>query len=155
HDEFVRALIAHVETHTGCARAEIVARLALAQNSLDEAAIFTIHGFASRALSDTPFAAGLPFAVEVITSDDTIRDDVVGDFWRRHVASAACAPALASYLINRRDSPESFPRIVARRTAKPLAELRFPPGIGDTAPDPAALVARFAEARECWMRDRR
>ena len=32
--------------------------LKLALHSLDDAAIFTIHGFASRALADTPFAAG-------------------------------------------------------------------------------------------------
>ena len=155
HDAFVPALVARVEARAGCTRADVVARLALAQNSLDEAAIFTIHGFASRALSDTPFAAGLPFAVDLVTSDDAIRDDVVGDFWRRHVASGACPPALAAFLIDQRDSPETFARIVARRIAKPLAKLRFPAVAGDgRAPDPAALVAQFAHMRACWPRDR-
>jgi len=153
-DDFVRELLARVEAHTGRTRAEIVARLEHAQNSLDEAAILTIHAFASRALADTPFAAGLPFAVELVSDDGTMRRDVVNDFWRRHVASDACAPALAAYLIDRNDSPESFARIVGRRLAKPFARLRFPAGLDAAAPDIEALGALYRAAGDLWAMHR-
>ncbi len=146
-DTLVRSLVVHVEARRGVSRADIAARLDAAVNSLDEAAILTIHGFASRALADAPFAAGLPFAVEVLTDDSAIRADAVNDFWRRQVASTGCAPVLAAHLIDKRDSPESFARIVARRMAKPLAMLRFPPAPGDAAPDTAAVASQFGATR--------
>ncbi len=149
-DGFVRELLARVEAHTGRTRGEIVAQLEHAQNSLDEAAIFTIHAFASRALADTPFAAGLPFDVELVSDDSTIRRDVVNDFWRRHVASDACRPALAAYLIDRSDSPETFARIAARRLAKPFARVRFPADLDAPAPDTEALVALYRGAGDLW-----
>ncbi|HET9046121.1 MAG TPA: UvrD-helicase domain-containing protein, partial [Casimicrobiaceae bacterium] len=153
-DDFVRALVTHVEKRTGRSRADIVAQLELAQNSLDEAAIYTIHAFASRALVDTPFAAGLPFAVELLVDDSALRQEVVNDFWRRHVASAACPPALASYLVDRADSPETFARIVARRMAKPFARLHFPDDLDTPPPDTATLQAAYRAARALWLEHR-
>jgi len=149
-DALVPTLVARAEARKGGSRADIAARLEATVNSLDEAAIFTIHGFASRALADTPFAAGLPFAVELLTDDSAIREDAVNDFWRRRVASTACAPALAAYMIDRRDSPDKFARIVARRMAKPLARLRFPPGLNDAAPSTTEVTARFQAAGALW-----
>jgi exodeoxyribonuclease V beta subunit len=154
-DAFVRALLSHVASRTGRTRGEIAARLELAQNSLDEAAICTIHAFASRALADTPFAAGLPFEVDLTADDSAIRQEVVNDFWRRRVASDACAPALASYLVDRNDSPETFARIVARRMAKPFARLRFPDVVEAPTIDAATVSARYRDVRELWSRHRR
>ncbi|MEP7276277.1 MAG: UvrD-helicase domain-containing protein, partial [Betaproteobacteria bacterium] len=154
-DPFVADLVAHAERVTGLTRDAIAARLDAAHHSLDEAAILTIHGFARRALADTPFASGLPLAVELVTDDRDIRQQVVNDFWRRNVAAAGLAPALAAHLADRRDTPESFAALVARRTAKPFAEMRFPPEVGATPPpDSAMLDARFAEARATWQTDR-
>ena len=150
-DGFVRELVAHAEQRTGRSRADIAARLELAQNSLDEAAIYTIHAFARRALDDTPFAGGRAFAVELLTDDGALRQDVVNDFWRRHVASPACPPALASYLVDREDSPEKFARIVAKRMAKPFARVRFPGNLDGPPPDMAVLEAAYGAARALWL----
>lgn len=58
-------------------------RLDLALQSFDEAAIYTIHSFCQRALADTPFAAGMPFASELTQDEGTHRMAAVNDFWRR------------------------------------------------------------------------
>jgi ATP-dependent exoDNAse (exonuclease V) beta subunit (contains helicase and exonuclease domains) len=54
--------------------------------TFDEAAIFTIHGFCQRALADTPFAAGLPYELELVEDDSALRLEATQDFWRREVA---------------------------------------------------------------------
>ena len=154
HDDFVRRLVTQVESVAGRTRDDTVARLSLALHSLDDAAILTIHGFASRALADTPFASGLPFAVELLTDDSAILQDVVNDFWRREVASDDCDPALAAFLIDRRDSPESFARIVARRMAKPFARLRFPDGVDAAPANTAALADCYRAATALWHAQR-
>ena len=45
-------------------QAESISRLRRAKLSIDEAAIFTIHGFCQRALSENAFEASLPFESE-------------------------------------------------------------------------------------------
>ncbi|MET0346365.1 MAG: exodeoxyribonuclease V subunit beta [Casimicrobiaceae bacterium] len=154
HDDFVHRLVTQVESVAGRTRDDTVARLSLALHSLDDAAILTIHGFASRALADTPFASGLPFAVELLTDDSAILQDVVNDFWRREVASDDCDPALAAFLIDRRDSPESFARIVARRMAKPFARLRFPDGVDAAPANTTALADCYRAATALWHAQR-
>ena len=71
-------------------------RLDLALQTFDEAAIFTIHGFCQRALAETPFAAGMPFANELVPDDRAQLLEVVHDFWRRRIGAAELPPALAA-----------------------------------------------------------
>ncbi|WP_028584153.1 exodeoxyribonuclease V subunit beta [Desulfogranum mediterraneum] len=49
---------------------------------MDEAAIFTIHGFCQRVLQENAFASGLPFAMELLESEQAIRLEIIQDFWR-------------------------------------------------------------------------
>ena len=56
--------------------------LDLALQTFDEASIFTIHGFCQRALGDTPFTAGMPMTLELLSDDSDLRLEIVLDFWR-------------------------------------------------------------------------
>ncbi|OQA32037.1 MAG: RecBCD enzyme subunit RecB [Betaproteobacteria bacterium ADurb.Bin341] len=147
-DPFVAALMATLEAHAD--RQTMTTRLEAALHAFDEAAIFTIHGFCQRALSDTPFAAGLPFALQLVENDQEIILQAVQDFWRRRVASGDLAPELADYLLARKDKPERWARLLKRHLAKPLSRsLGLPPEEGLHL-DPTIIDAAFAAAQTCW-----
>ncbi len=59
-----------------------IRRLILALQSMDEAAIYTIHGFCQRALEEFAFLSGEPFAME-IGDDAPLRQEALADWWRR------------------------------------------------------------------------
>ena len=171
-DPFVPELVETLRAARGLADATLIARLDLALQSFDEAAIFTIHGFCQRALGDAPFTAQMPIALESVSDDAEFVREAANDFWRRRIASDDLDPALAAYLLQRKDSPENFAKLLARQAAKPLAIARWPreaapahneeSGASD-APDEAnsageaattALTTAHRTARALWHSDR-
>lgn len=57
-------------------------RLKLALRSMDESAIYTIHGFCQRALTEHAFNSRQAFDVEMITDDHQLWQDALKDWWR-------------------------------------------------------------------------
>ncbi len=57
-------------------------QLKLALNSMDEAAVYTIHGFCQRALSEHAFNSRQAFDVEMISDDNQIWRAAIKDWWR-------------------------------------------------------------------------
>ncbi|WP_299495298.1 exodeoxyribonuclease V subunit beta [uncultured Shewanella sp.] len=78
-DDFVQQLYAQTPTDE---RAMGLRRLDLALKSLDEAAIFTIHGFCQRILADLAFESSLLFESEFTLDDSEFFHHAVRDFWR-------------------------------------------------------------------------
>lgn len=80
-DEALAALVASwpEASHPGCSQ-----RLRLAAQSLDLAAISTIHGWCQRMLREHAFASGSLFQQTVQTDEDVMRAEVVRDYWRIH-----------------------------------------------------------------------
>ncbi len=153
NDPFVATLIATL-TANGADRTVMQQRLDLALQTFDEAAIFTIHGFCQRALADAPFAAGMPFASELLTDDSEITLRVVHDFWRRHISSGSAGTELIRYLADCNDHPEKFAKLLQRQIKKSQARLILPDDID--APFSAstdAISAAFATARALWTPD--
>ena len=64
-------------------RAEIVRALDQALAGYDEAAIYTIHGFCRRILTDHAFASKMVFDAELIENQQALEREFVADFWRR------------------------------------------------------------------------
>jgi len=122
-------------------------RLVLARECFDEAAIFTIHGFCQRALADTPFSGGLPFAFEAVEHDTEHRLQEARDFWRSRILSLT-APCMG-HLLASGDSPAVYAQYLGRRLAKPLARDKWPPAVAGE-PDLAALEAAFAPLQAAW-----
>ncbi|WP_261816797.1 exodeoxyribonuclease V subunit beta [Vibrio gallicus] len=54
-----------------------------AERQMDEAAIFTIHGFCQRMLTQNAFESGSRFASELITDESELMKQAVADYWRR------------------------------------------------------------------------
>ena len=119
-DPFVTQLIAATLAR-GIDHEQMRRRLQLALQTFDEAAIFTIHGFCQRALADTPFAAGLPYELELVEDDSALRLEVVQDFWRREVAGGELSPLLADHLLQCGDSPAAWASILQRHMGRPCA----------------------------------
>lgn len=83
-------------------------RLDLALKSLDEAAIFTIHGFCQRILADMAFESSLLFESEFTLDDSEFLHHAVRDFWREK-----CYPlseTLADVINNKFSDPDALTR---------------------------------------------
>lgn len=177
NDAFVNDLIAHLRKQ-GRSEGQILARLKLARESFDEAAIFTIHGFCQRALGDAPFSAGQPFQLEAVEDDSEGLAQVVQDFWRRHIAYPARAPivagefpeagtetaslpptepmspVLADYLVQRKDSPVKYAELLRSVLGQPLAEPKWPADLDELAePDSTEIRSAFQAAQAVWQND--
>ncbi|MCL1058199.1 exodeoxyribonuclease V subunit beta [Shewanella gelidimarina] len=83
-------------------------RLDLALKSLDEAAIYTIHGFCQRILADMAFESSLLFESEFTLDDSEFLHHAVRDFWREK-----CYPldeSLAAVIQKKFASPDELSR---------------------------------------------
>ena len=67
---------------------EVIQQLRDALIHIDEAAIFTIHGFCQRILTDSAFESGVLFDVDFITDESEIRLQIARDFWRKRVVDS-------------------------------------------------------------------
>jgi len=68
-------------------------RLELAATELDLASIFTIHGFAQRALRRNAFESMISFAADISEDDDEVVTETIRDVWRERVYPLATLPA--------------------------------------------------------------
>ncbi|WP_153913686.1 exodeoxyribonuclease V subunit beta [Shewanella sp. TC10] len=121
-DEFVKALYQQVPTSE---RAIALRRLDLALKSLDEAAIFTIHGFCQRILSDMAFESSLLFESEFTLDDSEFLHHAVRDFWRE-----TCYPlpsVLAQVIANEFGSPDELAKQLRQLLGATQAQTPFIP----------------------------
>ncbi|MCL1065462.1 exodeoxyribonuclease V subunit beta [Shewanella olleyana] len=102
-DEFVNALYQQIPESE---RSIALRRLDLALKSLDEAAIFTIHGFCQRILSDMAFESSLLFESEFTLDDSEFLHHAVRDFWRE--TCYPLPPVLAQVVANEFGSPDDL-----------------------------------------------
>jgi exodeoxyribonuclease V beta subunit len=80
-DAFLSALISRIREQGQ--QEQIIKRLRLAVRSMDEAAVYTIHSFCQRALTELAFNSGQQFQMEVLTDDRDLWRRAVQDWWRR------------------------------------------------------------------------
>ncbi len=148
-DAFIDRLLAQLRAQ-GLADETLAARLDQALQDFDDAAIFTIHGWCQRALSDTPLAAGMPLRQDLQADDTPLRLQVAQDFWRRQVVHVGLPPALLAQLARRGDSPERWAQLLQRQQARPLARAIWPEDSPPGGPGLAPLAAAFAAAQAAW-----
>ena len=129
-----------------------------ALSSFDEAAIFTIHGFCQRAMSDTAFTARLPFTTELLQDDSEIVLESVSDFWRRNIAIDNLDSGLAALLLHKKDTPEFFSSLVRTHLKKPTANVNWPKELNSEIHSTQHLIdaanQTFNAARDCWRSDK-
>ncbi|WP_144206667.1 exodeoxyribonuclease V subunit beta [Shewanella donghaensis] len=139
NDEFVEALYRQVPESE---RAIALRRLDLALKSLDESAIFTIHGFCQRILSDMAFESSLLFESEFTLDDSEFLHHAVRDFWRE-----VCYPlpqVLAQVIDNEFGDPDTLAWQLKPLLGATQAQISFAPkDFGKLSDELIQSLARF------------
>lgn len=141
-DEYLQALL---ERHPAD---EAKARLRLAIESFDAAAIFTIHGFCQRALGEAAFVAGQPFERELINDQSELLAEVARDAWRREMAGAS--PLWAQFLIDTLKGPEGLVARIEDHLGRAKTQVMAPPPVDRQAAE-RELLAAWRQARASWQ----
>ncbi len=95
-----------------CGRDEGISRLRQALACFDEAAIFTIHGFCQRVLTDGAFESGAMFENELLADQNELLQALAEDFWRQHVYPAP--GAWTDYLQTQLKTPDQLRKLLGR-----------------------------------------
>ncbi|WP_462323892.1 exodeoxyribonuclease V subunit beta [Desulfoplanes sp.] len=151
-EPFLRGLLTSIRAGGGTGGA--VNRLTLALQGFDEAAVFTIHGFCQRVLTENAFESRETFDAELITDQNGLVNTIAEDYWRVHCSGVSSL--FAEYLL---DNSKKISLRVLCSLAKTLMnhqETIIEPQ-GD-APDTQGLereyVRTFRQARSEWYRGR-
>lgn len=141
-DGFIAGLIAaQPDAAAACAL------LDAAQRQMDEAAIYTIHGFCHRALADNAFESGLGFELEMVIDETLLRQQAVEDFWRQHVATLDADAA--SLMPSGWNSPEALSKDIAPFLGS--QKLHFEPPLDWNSADVAALRSDVTRVKKLWL----
>ncbi len=119
---------------------ETAQRLRDAIVRMDEAAIYTIHGFCQRTLGDAAFESGVLFDSEFTTDETPLRLSAARDYWRHALAEADEAGTV--WLLSQWSGPEALLAAVAPLLVHPEAR-RLPEAV-----DIGVLEAARREAFE-------
>ncbi len=142
-DPALEQLLAHPERNRAARLLSVAAR------DVDRAAIFTIHGFAARMLSDHAFESGNRDDTELVGDQRALVQDVVTDFWTTHVATL---PERTFAQLGGTGLFRSLMRVgmtAAGAEEVPLVDV-VPPG--DLGEHVAALEDKFEKARVAFAR---
>lgn len=130
---------------------EVIQQLRDAVTRMDEASVFTIHGFCQRTLTDSAFESGVLFDAEFVSDETEIREQIAKDYWRVHVAEAD--EDHAAWVVAQWDSPFALFNAVKALVDNPDIEV---------APDVSAQTindlehrkqALFEQVRSAWLAD--
>lgn len=78
-DPVIAPLLEEIPDHSHAAEV-----LLQAERQMDEAAVYTIHGFCQRMLTQNAFESGSRFNTEFVIDESQLKAQVVADYWRRN-----------------------------------------------------------------------
>ncbi|BEJ47672.1 exodeoxyribonuclease V subunit beta [Aeromonas dhakensis] len=143
-DALLAQLLEEVADHELAAR-----RLLAAERQMDEAAVFTIHGFCQRMLKQNAFESGALFETEFLTDDSQLRLQAVSDYWRSEFYPVD--KPLASAVRALWPSPAALLREMGSWLDNSELEMRPPAGDETLAARHQAAMARIAAVKEGWL----
>lgn len=144
NDALLAQLLAEVEDHELAAR-----RLLAAERQMDEAAVFTIHGFCQRMLKQNAFESGALFETEFLTDDSQLRLQAVSDYWRAEFYPVD--KTLASAVRALWPSPAALLREMNGWLDNSELEMRPPPGDETLAARHQVAMSRIAAVKSEWL----
>ncbi len=133
-------------------RRQAIRRLNKAILAFDEAAIFTIHGFCQRVLTDTAFASGMPLATAILADDSAVLQEIIEDFWRRRCHDIP--PRWANHLIDSNIDPAALRTGIQPHLNKPYLSIAELVALEDLAVLEPPFEAAFHKARRLWLSHR-
>ncbi|MBL0712883.1 MAG: UvrD-helicase domain-containing protein, partial [Desulfosarcina sp.] len=106
-DDTLRELVERVASP-----ARIRERVVAALREFDRIAIFTIHGFCQRLLTEMAFETGSPFEVELVADPSAWLQEIADDYWREVFFEAS--PELTAHALDRLRGPETLAHLYQR-----------------------------------------
>ena len=123
--------------------------LLLAERQMDEAAVFTIHGFCQRMLSLNAFESGMLFEQQLIEDESLLRYQACADFWRRH-----CYPLpreIAQVVFETWKGPQALLGDINRYLQGEAPMIKAPPPQEETlASRHVTIVKRINTLKQQW-----
>lgn len=124
--------------------------LLLAERQMDEAAVFTIHGFCQRMLSLNAFESGMLFEQQLIEDESRLRYQACADFWRRH-----CYPLprdIAAVIHEAWKGPRDLLKSIDRWLQGEAPQLKSPPPAEETlAERHQQIIERINALKQQWL----
>ena len=128
---------------------EAAKTLLLAERQMDEAAVFTIHGFCQRMLSLNAFESGMLFEQQLIEDESRLRYQACADFWRRH-----CYPLtrdIAAVIHDVWKGPRDLLKSLDRWLQGEAPQLKSPPAPNETlAERHQQIIGRIDSLKQQW-----
>ncbi len=140
---FYQGLLDQSEDHAQSQR-----RLRLAVLGFDQAAIFTIHGFYQRVLSEYAFESGMPFETELVSEQSELLQEITADFWRCQVQDLPSG--LVDFLLAKKIVPERLRSNVQKGIGRPCLEVRGRDFPTDLAQQETTFFQAFEQVRSIW-----
>lgn len=138
------ALLAEIDDKDDAAKT-----LLLAERQMDEAAVFTIHGFCQRMLSLNAFESGMLFEQQLIEDESRLRYQACADFWRRH-----CYPLtrdIAAVIHDVWKGPRDLLKSLDRWLQGEAPQLKSPPAPDETlAERHQQIIGRIDSLKQQW-----
>ncbi|EHN8832174.1 exodeoxyribonuclease V subunit beta [Enterobacter hormaechei] len=123
--------------------------LLLAERQMDEASVFTIHGFCQRMLSLNAFESGMLFEQQLIEDESELRYQACADFWRRHCYPLQRDIAEAVHALWK--GPDELLRAIDRYLQGEAPVIKSPPPADETlASRHEKIVAKIAALKQKW-----
>ncbi|UOG91457.1 MAG: exodeoxyribonuclease V subunit beta [Candidatus Thiothrix sulfatifontis] len=132
---------------------DCIQRLQLALVSFDEAAVFTIHGFCKRVLSENAFEARMPFETELVTNEDNLLTELTDKFWYQHFLKP---DALHLRLLQKRGlTPDGLLATVRHFIGKPYLHTDIQPVTAEAfAQRQSAFESALQACQQQWASER-
>lgn len=128
---------------------EAAQTLLAAERQMDEAAIYTIHGFCQRMLTQNAFESGSLFEQTLVTDEQSLVRQVVTDFWRRHFYPLS--RDMAAVISQEWSSPEALQHEVVRYLSGPAPRIHRHGEDTDLAARHQQIVAQLDALKQAWL----
>ncbi|MFM2485464.1 exodeoxyribonuclease V subunit beta [Celerinatantimonas yamalensis] len=96
-------------------------RLLIAEQNMDQASVFTIHGFCQRMLKEHAFESGIAFESEFLSAEYTLKLRAIEDCWRQ--SFYPLPKVLAARVMSFWQDPQSLLRSLQSVLAQPALQL--------------------------------
>ncbi len=135
-----------------CERKRIIRQLGDALANFDETAIYTIHGFCQRILSDNAFASGFMFETEMLADQNNLEKEFAFDFWRKHFYDNH--PVVVQYALEKKLNPQRLIDLLHLILSRPVTKI-----IPDHEPFSRALfeealnelILNYSQLKTLWF----
>jgi exodeoxyribonuclease V beta subunit len=142
-ERFLQSLVAREKD-----REDAVNRLNTALRNFDRAAIMTIHGFCWRILKENAFESLSMFDVELVSSQELIKTEIVDDYWRQHLYSESAL--FVQYGLQSGLSQDSLVKLFGKHLSRPFLKVIPTVEPVDGSVQEQAFVESFEILRSAW-----